>query len=210
MGQQMKNVGTFLFLIVLVSTAARADVPPDPGYQRTTANLVLEPSTDLSGFRFFLDSPAEIEEVKISAEGPTVISASGRAGASRFGRLIAIPAREYEQYGSRLSEEEFRQVLREKKLFKATELLAHNFQTTIPQGASYQDPVYRLEKDEHSGVRAVLISGGQSGSQKISFGITDMGRSWAPAGIAIIIGFLLMCGITILGIWYFRRSPKHP
>jgi hypothetical protein len=205
----MKNVATLFVLLALISTASFADVAPDPGYKQESADLILEPATDLSTFRFVLDSPAEIEEIKIAAEGRTVIRASGRAGASRFGRLIAIPAREYEQFANRLTEEEFRKALREKKLFTSIELLAHNFQTTIPEGASYQDPVYRIEKDDHAGLRALLISGGASGA-KSSTGIADLGTSWYPAGIAIVAGVLLMCGITILGIWYFRRSSKHP
>ena len=206
----MRKVAIFLIFVTLITTAGHADVAPDPGYERRSADLVLETETDLSAYRFFLESFIDAEEIKIVAGTPTVISASGRAGASRFGRLFAIPTREYEQFAERLTQEEFRQALKEKKLFNAIELLSHNFQTTVPQGSSFQDPVYRIEKYGETGIKAVKVSGGQTGSQKISFGIVDISRSWNIAGIAIVAGILLMCGITILGIWYFRRPSKHP
>ena len=203
-----KTKQTFVAALVIMlgfSTTVFADVPPDPGYVRQSANLVLESSEDLTGYRFFLESPMKVEEIKIAKGTPTVIDASGRAGAMRFGRLFAVPFREVEQFADRLIEEEFRKALTEKKLFTATQLLSHNFQTTIPEGADWQDPAYRIEKDGETGLKARLIAGG---AQKVSFGITTVSRSWNPAGIAIIAGFLLMCGIAILGIWYFRRSSK--
>ena len=200
----------FLAALVIMlgfSTSVFADVPPEPGYVRQSVNLVLETDADLSGYRFFLESPMKVEEIKIAASAPTIVDGSVRAGAMRFGRLFAIASRDVEQFKDRLSEEEFREALKEKKLFTATQLLSHNFQTTIPDGADWQDPVYRIEKDGETGLRAVQISGG---AHKVSFGITTVSRSWNPAGVALIAGILLMSGITILGIWYFRRSPKHP
>jgi hypothetical protein len=203
----MRTAVILFTLLALSSMPVVADVPPDPGYVRQSANLVLETDADLSGYRFFLESPMKVEEIKIVKGTPTVIDASGRAGAMRFGRLFALPAGEVEQFKDRLTEEEFRKALTEKKLFTATQLLSHNFQTTIPEGANWQDPGYRIEKDGETGLKARLIAGG---AQKVSFGITTVSRSLTTAGIAIIAGILLMCGITILGIWYFRRSSKHP
>ncbi|HJS50599.1 MAG TPA: hypothetical protein VJ781_01745 [Pyrinomonadaceae bacterium] len=206
----MKKTAILFALLALIFLPVVADVPPDPGYVRQSANLVLETSDDLSGYRFFLESPMKVEEIKIVAGTPTLVSASGRAGAMRIGRLFAIPGREYEQFASRLTEEEFKQALREKKLFTSTELLSHNFVTTIPVGARFEDPVYRIEKDGETGLRAVQISGGARGGQSISFGIHTVSRSWNPVVIAIISGLFLYLGIAILGIWYFRRSSKHP
>jgi hypothetical protein len=196
-----------LVIMLGFSTSVFADVPPDPGYVRQSANLVLETDADLSGYRFFLESPMKVEEIKIAAGASTIVDASGRVGAMRFGRLFAIASRDLEPFKDRLSEEEFREALKGKKLFAATQLLSHNFQTTIPEGANWQDPGYLIEKDSDTGLKARLIAGG---AHKVSFGITTVSRSWNPAGVAIIAGILLMCGITILGIWYFRRSSKHP
>ena len=205
----MRNACILLVLVTLISTTVLADVPPDPGYVRQAANLVLESSEDLSGYRFFLESPMRVEEIKIVAGTPTVISASGRVGAMRAGTLIAISTRDVEQFKDRLTEEEFREALREKKLFTATQLLWFNFQQTIPEGFKWEDPVYRIEKDGQTGLKATHVSGGRGG-QHVSFGIVDIERSWRPIGFAIISGFFLMVGIAILGIWYFRRSSKHP
>ena len=207
-----KTKQNFLLALVITlgfSTSVVADVPPDPGYVRQSADLVLESSDDLSGYRFFLESPMKVEEIEIAAGTPTVVSASGRAGAMRVGKLIAIPAREVEQFRERLTEEEFREALREKKLFTATQLLSHDFQTTIPEGARFQDPVFRIEKDGETALKAVLISGG-AGFAKFSGGIVQTGWAWNTAGIAVVAGFFLLFGIAILGIWYFRRSSKHP
>jgi hypothetical protein len=203
----MRNAAIILTLLTLFTTAVLADVPPDPGFERRSANLVLETETDLSGYRFLLASFVEAEEVKIAAGTPTLISASERAGASRFARLYAIPAREYQQFAERLTDEELRKALQEKKLFNAIELLSHNFQTTVPEGSSFQDPVYRIERYGETGIKAVRLSGGPTGA-RVEFGIYQLSRTWNTAGIAVVAGILLMCAITILGIWYFRRSPK--
>jgi hypothetical protein len=207
-----KTKQNFLAVLVIMlgfSASVVADVPPDPGYVRQSANLVLETDADLSGYRFFLTSPMNVEEIKIVAGTPTVVSASGRAGAMRFGELIAIPAGEVEQFRDRLTEDEFREALREKKLFTVSELLHHNFLTTIPEGVSWKDPVFRIEKDGQTGLKAIHISGGMSGGQ-VGFGIVQTGRSLTPVGIAIVAGIFLWLGIATLGIWYFRRSSKHP
>jgi hypothetical protein len=205
----MRKAAILFGLLALVSPPVVADVPPDAGYVRQSSNLILESSEDLSGYGFFLESPMKVEEIKIAKGTPTVVEASARVGAMRFGKLLAIPAGEIEQFRDRLSEEEFREALKEKKLFTATQLLSHNFQTTIPEGADWQDPVYRIEKDRETGLRAVQISGGTStgGSRgPLSSGL----RFWGSAAAAIVAGIFLLFGIAMLGILYFRRSSKHP
>src|SRR5688572_28974433 len=199
-----------LVIMLGFSTWVGADVPTDAGYVRHSANLVLESSEDLSGYRFFLESPMKVEEIKIAKGTPTVVDASGRVGAMRIGKLFAVPARELEQFRNRLTEEEFKKAFTEKNLFGATQLLSHNFQITIPEGTSWKDPVYRIDRAGETGLKAVQIGGLSGGHGQVSFGITDLGRSWNPAGIAIISGLFLYIGIAILGIWYFRRSSKHP
>ena len=97
---------------------------------------------DLSGYRFFLESPMKVEEIVIASGAPTVIEASGRGGATRFGKLIAVPLTDMRDISGSLLE----QHLREKKFPNARQLLSHNFQATIPESerSGWRDPAYRI------------------------------------------------------------------
>jgi hypothetical protein len=194
-----------LILILLSAPAALADVPPDPGYVRQSADLILESDADLSGFRFFLDSPMKIEEIKIAKGAPTTIEASGRAGAMRLGKLIAIPVKEFDQYAGTFTEDELRRVLHEKKFPGAKELLSHDFQWTISESerSSWKDPVYRISVS-NGVIEATKVAGGTSSAADpvVPFSFR---RILLPIAIG---GVLLAAAVAILGIWLIRRSTK--
>lgn len=201
----------WLLMLVMLMAAGPllADVAPDPGYVRRSADLVIEADGDLSGYKFFLDSPMRIEELKIAGAGQTVISASGRNGAMRFARLVAISRNEYDRVvASQLTEDELRRAINEGSFPGAKTLLNHNFQTTIPESARsiWKPPVYRLSLADGS-VAATQVSGGFSGSAADS--PASSGSSfWIYIVSASAIGVLLSVAVVVFGIWMFRRSSK--
>lgn len=180
----------------MLCTVTFADVPPEPGYTNMTADLTLETAADLSGYRFFLESPMRVEEVKISSASPTVISASGRAGAARFARLIAVPISDITISGE-LTPSLLEDLIRRKSFPNAREVLSHNFQTTVSvvEKPVWKPPVYRITL-ENGVVSAARVSGGSGGSLMMY------------AIPVVIAGVLITLGIAIIGIWLFRRSRR--
>lgn len=183
-------------LLLILAGAAFADVAPDPGYTNVSADLTLETTADLSAYRFFLESPMSIEEVKISSGSPTLISASGRAGAARFARLLAVPVSDITISGE-LTPSVLEDLIRRKSFSNAREVLSHNFQTTVSvvERPVWKPPVYRLSLEDGV-VSATKVSGGPGGSLLIY------------AIPAVAVGVLFAIGIAIIGIWLLRRSRK--
>ncbi|HLA96788.1 MAG TPA: hypothetical protein VK612_13785 [Pyrinomonadaceae bacterium] len=191
------------FVLLFFAANAFADVPPDPGYVRQSANLILETEDDLSGFRFFLESPMEIEEVKIVKGVPTTIEAANRGGAVRFGKLIAIPLTDLSLISGDLSGPLLETLIRQKKFPNAKELLSHNFQATISylEQAAWKDPVYRISLSKGL-IVAEKVSKGAGSNSVIPFSFWQIVLPVAVAGV------LLAVAIAILGIWLIRRSSK--
>jgi hypothetical protein len=188
-------------LILALCSVAFADVAPDAGYTNVPADLVLETSADLSGYRFFLESPMNVEEVKLNAGSPTVIAASGRGGAARYAKLIAVPVSDMTISGD-LSGGLLDDLIRRKRFPNARELLSHNFQATITliEKPIWKPPVYRLSVENGSisasKFEAIPVVGG-----------TD--RSLLLYAIPVVIGgVLITLAIAVIGIWLFRRSRK--
>jgi hypothetical protein len=187
-------------LILVLCSAAFADVAPDPGYTNVLADLRLESASDLSAYRFFLESPMAVEEVKLNAGSPiTVISAGGRGGAARYGKLIAVPLTDMTISGD-LSGALLDSMIREKRFPNAKVLLSHSFQATIPviEKPLWNPPVYRLS-----------VENGDISATKLAVVPMVGGRSLMMYAIPVVTaGVLIAIGIAIIGIWLFRRSRR--
>jgi hypothetical protein len=162
---------TFLLLFGLMPSALLADVPPDPGFTRQTSDLILETEGDLSEYRFFLDSPMKVEEIKLAGER-TVILATGRGGAMRQGKLIAVPVKDMALISGDLSGPLLEMFIREKKFPNAKQLFTHQFQETISiiEKPVWKNPVYRISI-AYGAISSTEISG------RSGFGIVS-GSDW--------------------------------
>ena len=211
-----KHLALVALLISICSFAVRADVAPDPGYTRVSVNLILEAEDDFPKYRFFLQSPIDIEEISLK-KGETVVDSATRGGAKRFGTLIAVPRDALAKAGfgeagkndSALDLKRLNEEIRGKKIEGVVELVRHSFQThiLITEKPSWKNPVYKLEKDESKGIRATLTQQQQSGS--VSFGLYEVERSLNPLGISLVVGGLLISGaVVFLGIWFFKGKRR--
>jgi hypothetical protein len=186
-----------LSLLLVLCSVAFADVAPDPGYTNVPADLILRPYGDLSAYRFFLESPTDVEEVELIAT-PVVIAAQDRGGARRYARLIAIPRDDFNTISGDLSDALLADLIRRKSFSNATELLSHNFQATIPliEKPLWRPPSYFVSA--HNGV--VTAEKPIDGLDR-----STVARLLFFGGIG---GVLFAIGIAIIGIWLFRRSRK--
>ena len=196
----MRRSALITIVLLSLATAASADIAPDPGYTRVSSGLVLESAADLSGFRFFLVSAMDVEEVRIAPGAPTRIEASGRGGAARYAKLIAVPLSDTGQISGDLSGPLLESMIREKRFPNAVELLSHNFQPTVPEWekGGWSDPVYRISIDDGK-LSATQVAGGRPSGAQLTYSILQF--AW-PAAAA---GFLLACAIAVMGVWLFRR-----
>ncbi|MEQ1764902.1 MAG: hypothetical protein ABL984_17365 [Pyrinomonadaceae bacterium] len=187
---------SLVLALLVFSISAVGDVPPDPGYTNVSADLIIESTADLSGYRFFLESPMRVEEVKIASGSPTVISAAGRAGAAKFGKLIAVPISDITISGE-LTPSLLEDLIRRKSFANARELFSHNFQTSVSvvEKPLWKPPVYRLSL-ENGAVTAMKVSS-STGSSLLMYAIP-----------VVVFGVLITVGIAIIGLWLFRRSRK--
>jgi len=183
-------------LILAFCTITFADVAPDPGYTNISADLIIETSEDLSAYRFFLESPMRVEEIKINTGSPTTVSASGRAGAAKFAKLIAVPITDMTISGE-LTPSLLENLIRRHAFANAREILSHNFQTTVSvvEKPLWKPPVYRLSI-QNGAVAATKISE-ESGHSLLFYAIP-----------VVLVGVLITIGIAIIGFWLFRRSRK--
>jgi len=189
-------------LILVLCTVAFADVAPDAGFTNVPADLVLITSADLSGYRFFLESPMSVEEVKLNAGSTTVIAATGRGGAARYAKLIAVPVSDMTISGD-LSGGLLDDLIRRKRFPNARELLSHNFQATITiiEKPVWKPPVYSLTIEN-----GVVIAT----KPEVVTVVGGSGRSLMMYAIPVVIGgVLITIAIAIIGIFLFRRSRKR-
>lgn len=188
---------SLLFVLLVLAVFAYGDVPPDPGYTSVSADLTLETASDLSAYRFFLESPMSVEEVKLIAGSPTVIPAAGRGGAARRANLIAVPVADMSVISGDISGGTLEDFIRSKRFPNARELFSHDFQTTISifEKPIWKAPTYQLSLE--SGVVTVAkAKGGTSGSLLV----------YVMPVVAVSV--LIAVGIAIIGLWLFRRSRK--
>lgn len=203
-----------IFFIYSLTGHVFANVPPDPGYVRQPASLTLESNDSFPKYRFFVVALNDVEEVHLVKGKPTVLTGSGRAGAARIGTIWAIPVAAIgEDRGVSAPEKllDLRSALKEGRLNGAVELLTHDFQATIRKEdqVNWKDPVYRIEKDEKNGVKAVRISGGNDQQTDAVTGspfYSTEPKTWI-FWASVIGGSLLTLALISLGVWIFR--PKR-
>jgi hypothetical protein len=89
------------------------------------------------------------------------------------------------------------------------ELVDHLFSRTVSysEAENFQDPLYRIERDQLVGLKATHVSGGASVSSPPPAQSSGL-RFWQSAAAAVVAGIFLVFGITILGILYFRKKEK--
>jgi len=205
-------VAGLALLTIFFSSPALGDVAPDPGYKRISLKLIVETEDDLSDFRFFIRSGAEVEEVVVTKGERTEIEPLGGGAFYSSGKLIGVPKKNLAGLSETPTDaklNELQKAVYDGKAPGMIDLLDHSFAREIRESDApgYRDPVYRIEKDPQTGVRAVQVSGGTNISNT---GISSSLRFWGSPAAAIVAGIFLLFGIAILGIWYFRRSSKHP
>lgn len=201
----------FKILVAVVMFFAQAantwaDVAPDPGYVQHEASLILETNEDLSAYRFFIESPIEIEEIKITSGQQTVIDAASRGGgAGKFGKVVAIPITSLTAYGAEMSPDQLQQLktaLSAKKVPGSVDLLSHSFRPIVRESdvSGYRDPVYNISTD-NIGIKATLASGGRP--LNVDDGPSRGYVWWAGA---VFGGLLLMLAAGLAFVWLIRRS----
>lgn len=202
MNQRYAPKSISFLLVLILASSALADVAPDAGFTNVPADLVLETTADLSGYRFFLESPMGVEEVELKAS-TTVIAATGRGGAARYVKLIAVPLSDMMTISGDLSGALLDSFIREKRFPNARELLSHHFQATITivEKPVWKPPIYRLAIENGivtaAKLEVVPLIGGSSDRSLMIYAIP-----------VVAAGVLLTIALAIVGIWLFRRSRK--
>lgn len=197
--QLWSRVSAVLIAIAALYSAAAADVAPDPGFANVSANLILESDSDLSAYRFFLESALDVEEIKVNSGAPTMIEAAGHGGSARYAKLIAIRTKDINGIPTGQLETK----IRKKEFPNAVEILSHSFQVTVPiaEKSGWEDPVYRISTSDGE-ITATPISGGRVSPGKLTYSIWQF--VW-PVAVAAI---LLAAAVAITGVWIIRRSSK--
>jgi hypothetical protein len=66
----MRSIATIilgLFVVtILLPLGAICDVAPEPGYKRISINLIVETNEDISDYRFFIKSGADLKEIFVN------------------------------------------------------------------------------------------------------------------------------------------------
>jgi hypothetical protein len=201
-----------LLVIILLAVGVFGDVAPDPGFKRISLDLKLETNEDISDYRIFMRSGAEVKEILIKKGETTTVSPLGGGAYYGAGKLLAVPKKELEKLSTDKRSErltELEQAIYDGKVPGTIELVDHLFSRTVrnAEADSFQDPLYRIEKDQQTGLKAVHISGGAIVSSAPAS--TSSGRLfWQSIGAAVVAGVFLAFGLTILGILYFRKKAK--
>jgi hypothetical protein len=193
-----------MLVVGLLPSTMLADVPPDPGFTRQPADLILETEGDLSAYRFFLEMAVSVEEIKFT-DGRKVIEAANRGGAMRFGKLIAVPLKDMSAISGDLSGPLLESHLRQKKFPNAKELISHGFQQTISiaEKPLWKDPVYKISA-VNGEITATKVSGG-TGAGVVSRSTEYL---WPIVIVSGAVAVLFTLAIVALGVWLFRRKKK--
>lgn len=206
----MKNIFLILSVILVLNIFIKADVAPDPGYMKVSADLIIETKEDLSDYRFFLDFHGDYREVKIKSNGQTVIPSMGGGVRYSVGVLLAVPSAKLKGFEKVSSAEDSQKLLQEierlKKDGSVIELTQHSFSKTIPvsERSNWSHPTYRIERD---GTTLKVVDNGNL-SPKISLEEESQMKN-SFLGIAAIIGTVLVgLAVVIGGIVLFRKSRK--
>jgi len=213
----MRSIATIilgLFVVtILLPLGAICDVAPEPGYKRISINLIVETNEDISDYRFFIKSGADLKEIFVNLGKQTSISPLGGGAFYWTGTLLAVPTKTLGDLSDDPAENKLNAVQKavfDGKVPGVVELVNHSFSREIPEAdaAGHRDPVYRIERDSRTGLKAVYVSGGAAVGQAVA-GESAGRLFWQSAGAAIVAGIFLIFGITILGVLYFRKKTKE-
>lgn len=211
----MKKMQLFvvLFLVFAFSTAAVADMPPEPGQKRVSLSIIVEPADDFPEYRFFLKNGFDLKEYTLKKGEKVTISSMGGGALYRNGKFLAVPKTALaglseESSGSDLGP--MQKAIADGKIQGTITLIDHGFVRDVPaaEAKNWKDPLYRLEKDGEKGVKAVLVSGAQAESKTSgSTGTYYSNEPKTPAFWATVAGgSLLTLALIFLGVYVLRRS----
>ena len=198
--------------MILLSLPAFCDVAPEPGFKRITLNLIVETNEDLSNYRFFIRSGADVKEVFVKDGEQVTIAPLGGGAYYSSGTLIAVPKKSLENLSDAQGEgklNELQKAVYDRAVPGAIDLVNHSFSREVAdrEAAGFQDPIYRIERDPQAGLKAVYIAGGAVAGKTAP--VESSGRLfWQSAAAAIVAGIFLLFGVTILGIMYFRKKAN--
>lgn len=202
---------TILIMLIFGQIAVRADVAPDRGFTRKSVSLNLEIDPTIKDYRFFLVSPASVDEIKFTNENTVEISAANRGGAARYARLYAFKTGEVPPGLVDGAKGNFNNAV----LSDNNKLLSHSFIADVPTSDAddWADPIYRIEYGDDQKLNAVLIAGGsgikQEGGHTDTFGVSSAGRKLLPYAIAgIAASIFLAAGLATIGIMLIKRSRR--
>lgn len=211
----MRAISIFMFvgLLLAVSGTLRADVPPDRGYTRVTADLVVETKEDLSEYRFFIKSGADVEEVILKKDEKAVIKPLGGGAWYRSGALLAVPVSlaglKDIPAGGDLGP--IKQTIYDGQVPGMIKLLDHSFIRDVKtaDAAGQKDAIFRIERDPESKLKAVPVVSGiapvrKTGEPSVAgYSLEPKSPSfWAAVGG----GSLLSLAFISFGVWFVRRS----
>jgi hypothetical protein len=142
---------SLMLMLVLVSLTfvARADMAPPKGYTKININFVVETNEDLSDYRFFFNFAGALEEVEIKSKGNTNIAPIGGGARYATGNFVAIPRKNLESFGEKLTEEQLDNLsesVSDKKIEGLIELGAHTFTQTVKIGKGDSAKTYIIER----------------------------------------------------------------
>ena len=211
----MKSLRPLLVLVIICAafSSAAADVPPDPGYKRVTLNIVVDPTDDFADYRFFLKSGFDLKEYTLKKGERITISSMGGGALYRNGKFLAVPKKALvglseSPSGERLNP--MQKAIADENVPGTIVLIDHGFIRDVRSGEAtgVKDPIYRIEKVPETGVKAVLVSGGElenkTSSNTGGFYSTD---PKSPAFWATVAGGLLFTFAFILfGAWIVRKK----
>ncbi len=193
--------------MLLTVVTAQADLAPAPGYSYVTVGLRIEAADDFPEYRFFLVSPADVEEFFVKKDQSAGFGEGRVGGVRRFATLIAVPKSSFPIAEDKLTAEDKKELERSisgLKIAGAIKLASHNFRGDVPywETGDTFTAVYRIERDGAAGLKATLLNAGISEDA----GLVPPARILLPF---IAAGTLLSLAVIALGIWLFRRSRRN-
>lgn len=200
-----KNFAMILPLILLFTVLAKADVPPDPGFQRVSINLVTETAEDLADYRFFLDFYGDLREVEINSKGRTEIEPMGGGARYRSGTLLAVPKKNLKDLPESPSTEQLKTLsesIKAGKIAGVAELARHGFTRDIPKGEKPAAIRYELKL-----VDGTLKAAQITEEKPKSSAVPQSNPATSPTGL-VVGGILLTLAVVLGGVFAFRKASK--
>lgn len=207
-----KRICFVLLAICFFSVFAKADIAPDPGYERVSIPLLIETPEDFSDYRFFFNARAFIQEVKIKKGEITEVK--GGAGAGSSGELLAIPKKSLTAFADEMSRDdisELRRQIGDNKIAGTVEILSHSFVRVVKEGEadSYGAIKYLLKRSEAKGIEAIQVQGVGENSNRQDF-VPESKTSFGSKLWMIAVGGLLSFAVVFFGVWLVRKKSQKP